>query len=314
MAAVKNGPTKRQDTMEIKYRQLLTEPGEGLLLAGSAAALPYRFDEWMRITGLPEGRVSDSPLCAVPLPLYTEDLEGRPRQFSDVPASLLWHPLFWLPPRVSGKYSVPTLDGDDSYPESDDLRSARIAYELSASGLYDPDQGWVDILAAAGLDIEDDIDLARVVEWQEGAPDEILDAIDLEPYLLRKEDPHWALGVALPLLPLLKYASWAMLSDSLLTLVEEIEEEAPSQPLPAVRSALRSAAALASVQLNEVPTEGEAETAPEFWARIELEATHGHYAAGDEFVAGPVADAKAWLQLTRDSYRGYVDELRAVAA
>ncbi|MGY3568290.1 hypothetical protein [Sinomonas sp. RB5] len=43
-------------------------------------------------------------------------------------------------------------------------------------------------------------------------------------------------------------------------------------------------------------------------------ATHGRYTASDAFVAWPVADAKEWLQLTHDAYRGYIDELRAVAA
>lgn len=297
--------------MDIKRRQLLTRPGDNLLLSRSAIEVYVRHTEWAAATGLDNSRVTFSPLCSVPLPLYNAPEPGV-RQFPHVNPELLWHPLFWLPNRVAARYNIPTGVDGETEPESDALRSIRIALELGQSGLYNQEDGWLDVLATVGLDVENDADLGRIEEWQQGAPDELLDSIDLDLYLRLDEDPHWALKAAVALLDPLTQAMWALLSDSLLEFVTDLASPEAGTTGDQLRDGLRLAAVLAGVQLNAVPTDGEEETAEMFWSRIEDEARNGQYASATAFLAGPVHEACEWLRLTRDSYWEILDELRTL--
>lgn len=297
--------------MDIKRRQLLTRPGDTLLLSRSAVDVYLRHTEWAAATGLDNSRVTFSPLCSVPIPLY-KTAEPGARQFPEVSPELMWHPLFWLPNRVAARYNIPTGVDGVTVPESDAVRSIRIALELGQSGLYHPEEGWLDILATVGLDVENDADLGRIEEWQQGAPDEILDSIDLDLYLKLENDPYWALTSAVALLEPLTHAMWAVLADSLVDFIEDLTAAGLENTPEYLRDGLRLAAVLAGVQLSAVPTDADEETAEIFWSRIEDEARNAQYPSAEAFMAGPVSEATAWLRLTRESYWETLDELRAL--
>lgn len=162
-----------------------------LLLADSPTELLQRADEWDEDTG---GHPSVlTPLLSIPVPLYIGD-----RPFRDVPAKILWHPLFWLPPRLAERYQVQSPEGMSI--EDDVTWAVRVCLDMTASGVYNPDdESWVDILAMAGLDVEDDIDLARVEAWQDGEPDDDLDGLAgrIEKMLdIPEEDAFYALAAS----------------------------------------------------------------------------------------------------------------------
>lgn len=297
--------------MDIKRRQLLTSPGDNLLLSRSALEVFLRHTEWTEATGLDSTRATFNPLCSVPLPLYDVPEPGV-RQFANVNPELMWHPLFWLPNRVAARYNIPTLVEGVTEPESDAIRSVRIALELGQSGLYDRETGWLDIMATVGLDVENDADLGRIEEWLQGAPDELLDSIDLDLYLKLDGDPYWALNAAVALLDPLTHASWAMLSDSLLEFITDLAEPGPGKTEEQMRDGLRLAAVLAGVQLAAVPTDANEEAPEVFWTRIEEQARNGHFPSAAAFLSGPIHEASEWLRLTRDTWWEDVLELRSL--
>ena len=64
-------------------------------------------------------------------------------------------------------------------PEPDDIWCLRVCLELQAAGLYDTDTGtWIDA-SLAGLNGNDPDTAARVDRWLAGAPDSLLDRLDL---------------------------------------------------------------------------------------------------------------------------------------
>ncbi|ACL42387.1 hypothetical protein Achl_4436 (plasmid) [Pseudarthrobacter chlorophenolicus A6] len=296
--------------MDIKRRRMLTEPGDTLLLSKSSMDTAFRFTEWQETTGLTPNRFTADPICSVPLPIYTQVAPGT-RQFSSVRPELMWHPLFWLPPRLAGRYNLPSGPGGALEVESTTMWSIRVALELTASGLYSIEDGWIDILATVGIDVENDVDLARIEEWQAGGVDDLLDSIDLDLYLKLETNPNWALQSAMALVEPATHAQWAILADSLMEMVSDSYDPELDTPLHEVRETIAVAASLAGVQLEEVPTDDE-EPAGEFWARIELEARDGNYSTVQQFLAGPATEALGWLTLTRDTYWESVEDLQSL--
>ena len=291
-------------------RHMLTEPGDTLLPAASAIDNAYRFTDWVEATGMDASRIVVGGLCSVPLPIYVDEPAG-PRQFSEIAPGMMWHPLFWLPPRLAKRYvGLPT--GPDGAPEdeSDDIWSVRVALELSVSGLYDPEEGWTDILATLGLDIDDPEVVARVALWQAGAPDELLDSVDLDLYLHIQRDPNWALESAMIMRDTLRRAQWALLADSLMDLLMDVVADAAA-PAADLRETTKVAASLAGLQLAGVPS-----IVPEgsdaFWARIEAQSATGAYPDRQSFIDGPVAEAGSRLRQIRDGYWASLDELRTL--
>jgi hypothetical protein len=60
--------------------------------------------------------------------------------------------------------------------ETDDAWAARIAHQLEAAALYDPDSGWTDVVAAAtGRPVSEPPLLHRAGDWLAGAPDPVFD-------------------------------------------------------------------------------------------------------------------------------------------
>lgn len=296
--------------MDIKRRRMLTEPGDTLLLSKSSMDAAFRFSEWQEITGLTPNRFTADPICSVPLPIYTQVAPGT-RQFSSVKPEVMWHPLFWLPPRLAGRYNLPSGPGGALEVESTTMWSIRVALELTASGLYSIEDGWLDVLATVGIDVENEVDLARIEEWQAGGVDDLLDSIDLDLYLALETNPNWALQSAMALTEPATEAQWAILADSLMEVVMDSYDAAANTPLHEVRDTIAVVASLAGVQLDEVPTDDE-EPADEFWARVELEARDGIYSTVQEFLAGPATEALGWLTLTRDTYWTSVEDLQSL--
>ena len=299
--------------MDIKRRRMLTEPGDTLLLSKSSTDTAFRFTEWQEMTGLSPSRFTADPICSVPLPTYTEVAPGT-RQFSTVKPEAMWHPLFWLPPRLAGRYNLPSGPDGALEVESTTMWSIRVALELAASGLYDSEEGWIDILATVGIDVENEVDLARIEEWQAGGVDDLLDSIDLDLYLKLESNPNWALQSAMALTEPATYAQWAILADSLMEIVQDAYDPGADTPLHEVRGTIAIAASLAGIQLGGVPTDDDEESAADFWGRIELDARDGSYGTAQQFLAGPATEALEWLTLTRDTYWESVEELQSLQA
>lgn len=291
--------------MDTKRRRHLTNPGEALLLATSAMDQAVRYTSWRDETGLPLDRIRAGTLCAVPLPVYRSVPEGS-RQFAEVRPEALWHPLFWLPPRLARRYNLP--DGKGGFEvEDDQLWSVRVGLEMSTSGIYTPEEGWIDVMALIGLDIENEVDLARIEEWLSGQPDDLLDTVTLEELLHIEADPDWSLTSAIALRSHLVEAQWALLADSLLGMIWEAAD-APGTNLQELAGAVGIAASLAGVQLSGVPVDDE-EPPRVFWDRIRANATGKEWNNRELFLEGPYKEAENWLTLTRESHWGVLDEI-----
>lgn len=230
-------------------RHLLPEARESLLLCMVALDVPFRFEEFAGVTGLADHAIYSSPLLSVPIPRYYDIPEGQ-RRWKGVNPAVLWHPLFWLPPRVADRYELTGENEDETELEDDDTWALRVALEMTLSGLYDPADGsWVDILHLSGIDITTGAAQARVKAWLDGAPDPVLDAIDLSDYLDVTEDRDWAIGAAMKLLPTVRGASASVIAASLHAMVEA------DQFYPAIQRNLvaRMAASLLPEDAGDLP-------------------------------------------------------------
>lgn len=301
--------------MEIKRRNLLTEPGDTLLLSKSSLEALTRFSSWIEATGMSSSEFTANTLCAVPLPLYPVPEPGK-RRFRNVKPEVMWHPLFWLPTRVGGQYRLASATTEGEFePESESVRSARIAMELTASGLFDSTTGgWVDIMATVGINVDDPNDLRRISTWQAGRPDEVLDSIDLTDYMHVEQDPNWALESTVQMLDQLEQAQWAILADSLVELIDDAAQPVSGAiDLTDLRTTTALAAFLASSHLHAVPSDTPVGSA-EFWDRLENEAKTGLYRDAGHFLDGPAAEASAWLYATTEKYWASVEELQSMGS
>lgn len=233
--------------------------GETLLLCNSAIEAAVRFQAFVEDSGLPPEAVLSSTMSAMPLPIYSDfgvsDASGRPLpRWKGTRAEFMWHPVMWLPPRVAGRYTLIDSETGEQVLEDDDLWTVRMALELTASGLYNPADGtWFDVLAAHGIDVTDELDLARVQDWLDGYPDELLDEISLSEYM-DIDPPSWAMESALAIRDQLKRASWALLSDDLLSFSDDVLSHSGSLSHRDQLIALRSLASLSESLLASAPT------------------------------------------------------------
>lgn len=299
----------------------MMNPGEPLLLCRSTFGAAIRFSEFIEESGVAPRHVLSSILCAMPLPIYTDFgplPDGRPRRRWDgVRAEFMWHPLMWLPRRVSGRYTISDPATGVASLEDDDLWAIRVAFEMTASGLYDPETGtWLDVLATVGLDTTNDVDLARVEEWLDGADDEVLDSIDLSEYL-DVEPPSWALESALALRGDLTRASWALIADDLLDTAEETRAQVGRASDTEIRIGVRALSRMAESLLTDVPaidddglpigTPGESHH--DYFARVHGEIdVQGHQP--DLFtVSGHLDDLRDRFAAIREAYWPSLDAL-----
>lgn len=187
-------PETTRRTTFAKTADLLYDGQRGpdvLVLSDSPIELLHRAQEWEEETGAPSVMTS---LLSIPVPLYLNT--DTPRTFSGVPARMLWHPLFWLPRRIAERVQI---QGEDGLRVESDIEWAyRVCLEMTATGMYDPDdESWLDVMSLADIDVDDEIDIARIESWQGGEPDEDIDALvgELEALLaVPEEDATYALA------------------------------------------------------------------------------------------------------------------------
>ncbi len=221
---------------EPKRRPYLTETGEPLLVQRDPYVFMDRFSEWLKTTGLGPDHILTSTLIAVPLPAYPENgdfgdrADGTPRRrWEGMRAEMMWHPLFWLPPRSAYRYTVipdETAQPEEGVLEDDDAWAVRIAMELSGSLLYHEETGtWMDVLSTVGLDIDSPADVTRVQEWLDGADDELIDGIDLSPLIDRPDEEDWAFTHAEDWLEDLRVLAMVRQSECIIIMVDFMIED-----------------------------------------------------------------------------------------
>lgn len=173
------------DQAYLDYEDSFGTPGEPLVLfRGADPVAFFERERWFQeVTGLSGDRIVSSPLCAVPLPIARRDDLGLLERWpAEMNPELLWLPLFWLPEVVLTRYLIENPNTREERMETDDEWALRVASELGAAGLYDPETGaWMDVLAAHGIDIEAPDTVLRLGAWLEGESDPVLDHIDLSP-------------------------------------------------------------------------------------------------------------------------------------
>lgn len=218
----------------------MTDPGEPLLLSRSPLFDAVRFGSFVESTGLAYADVTMSRMIAIPLPVYPDAWpEGRKR-WSGVKPAEMWHPLFWLPRRLSGRYTINEENGATSR-ETNDEWAARVSFELSMSRLYDTESGtWLDVLWTLGIDVDDELDQARIEDWLNGGSDEVLDGIDLTDLFDVEGDRDWALNVVFSLGRSLSGASWAIAAEDLMIFAGDVAAgrcaDASDQEMAAIMS------------------------------------------------------------------------------
>ncbi|MGO1851794.1 MAG: hypothetical protein ACTH0V_00110 [Microbacteriaceae bacterium] len=145
-----------------------------------------------------------TPLLPLPTPASYPDDDGNRSRFTGLKPDAAWNPLFWLPDNLRHPYVFTGENGEPQL-EQDEEWQARVALELTASGLYDPDTGtWVDALATyAGLDSASAATLERVKAYLDGGEDELLDALPgriaetIAGSAEAREEPMWAVSLSL---------------------------------------------------------------------------------------------------------------------
>ncbi len=291
---------------ELRRRAFILEPGESLLLAQSSLEVALRYGIFERFTQLPPDAIVSNPIAATPLVDYPP--QGHPaRVWQQVNPASLWHPLMWLPERLAGRYQIEDADGQSST-EDDNTWAVRVCLELSESGMYDVESGtWVDVLYLYGLDIDDPATLDRIRAWQKGAPDPILDAIDLSGEI-DIEDRHWGLETAAALVGDLLPASWAVLADDLLGKIDEIAD--PANPSLESDPGVTHQAAGTIVVLGKALLSGAGpEVGEQFWDEQDMQLA---LLDPDDFAGvldGPIAAISAALYELREANWPHLDAL-----
>lgn len=227
--------------------------------------------EWIDLVTYPDGSL-DAAVASrflrfqtvlVPLPIYT-DAPGR--QFEHINPEMLWHPLFWLPNRLAGRYQLMDEDGASLGVEDEESWAVRVMLEMSVSGLYDAESGtWLDVLARVGIDVDDRVDIARIEAWQSGAADSVLDSIDLSADLDMPSDPDWALSTAQALMDDLVPASWALTADDLAALCTEVSDLNAQLEPGVAHQVIMTVVGFARALLADVPWPIDEGESREFW-------------------------------------------------
>lgn len=270
--------------------------GTSLLACTSAYDLAVGYSEFAEASGLDDDQLFSDPVVATPLPLYRES--AAPRRWSHLALEALWHPLFWLPDQLAHRRQLyGTAEPDEEW-------AVRVCLELEAAGLYQPDRGWLDVLAAHGIRTEDSADVARVRVWLTGQPDPVLDTVDLANFLVAGDD-DWALDTAAGITGQLQGRAWALIADELIGFIAEAEAGADAV------SRAQTVVDLAYPMLgdSDVPDVD----AHAFWTRVEADVDRCH---GDQrqLLDGPLQTAQQWLAEVRTHYWPDVEALATMAA
>lgn len=173
-----------------RRRHHLAEPGEPLVAPVDPVTRAGRLADFGDHAGIAPGLLALSPIGAVPVPIT----RGGPRALPGLDPAMAWHPLMWLPDRLTTRVVVteparpPRLEPDHDW-------VVRVLFDLTLSGVYD-DDGWVDMLALAGLDADRPDHLDRVAAWLDGNPDPNLDGFDSGAVFGDIDDVAWMVNAA----------------------------------------------------------------------------------------------------------------------
>lgn len=255
----------------IRRFSYMTDPGEPLEVASSVLRSAVRHRVWVTDTGIDPAWVRPNPLCCVPLPTYPDKWPPGRRRWPRVRASMMWHPLLWLPDRLAARYTLVDDDGACTT-EPDDIWCLRVCLELQAAGLYDADTGtWLDVLSLAGLDSHDPDTTRRVDNWLTGGSDPALDRLDLTEHIDRPDDLDWALHAAIDELPAMRVLSWVLTAKDLLDACEAVTTSG-GDGIARIRRSATTIAMLAETNLATVPgesgTDDDATTESVWWQGI----------------------------------------------
>ena len=168
---------------------------------------------------------------------------------------------------------------------------------------------WLDVLSTVGLDADDEVVQARIVEWLEGAPDAELDSIDLSAGLDDLEDVDWSREQAEELLALLVPASWAVLSNDLITMVSDALSDEELSP-ETLAMDTRTVIFLAQGAIGDGPAglEGEEPTI-DLWERILADLPNWPQRELTEIIDGPLDALIESLYTIRNDYWVFVEAL-----
>jgi hypothetical protein len=281
------------------YRRYLTEPGESLLSPVGALDQMERTQHWSASTGLPLERIS-SGLSSVPLIIAGTGGAGHP--FASVNPAFLWHPLFWLPESIAYRQRWNNPNGvGEIIVEDLNIWHARLSLQLSYSGLYDPELGWLDILSVYGLDVADLAVVARVAAWLAGGEDDIFDGIDLTDVILDALSMDDAVTTAASIVTDLKAIQWGIQADSLIQLLDEVRED-PSTTNSSLRAATVTAAYLGAGAFSDLPWEGPAAEHDTLWSKWAEEADNGQFASPADFIEQNFTPIYKRLRQIRDKF------------
>ena len=197
-----------------KLRQhYLTKPGQALIISDDPIGRLYSFSQFAEDTGLHPENITMDSVCAVPLPMITEDMNPE-RPYAQVNPEMLWHPVFWLPARLMERQAYED-DNGATYIEDTRLWSLRVSLEMLSGLIYDPETGWLNMMELIGLDVQNPADLHRIRNWQNGGEDESLDSINLDELMRDDKDPAWALETARGVIDDMDGAQWSVQASAL---------------------------------------------------------------------------------------------------
>lgn len=179
------------------YRRHLADAGEPMLMPVHAVELCLRAAAFIADSrsddapGLAPEDVFIEPLLGIPLPVAIAGDDGDLLPWTDVDPDLLWHPLFWLPKRLALPARFELDDGTVEI-ETRTEWALRVMLEVHSVGLWDHERGWADVWAIAGVDATAPDHHERVLAWQGGGTDDVLDAITLDDLVGSDENAAWA--------------------------------------------------------------------------------------------------------------------------
>lgn len=281
--------------MTTKFRPFVGQAGEPLLAPVDPEHAMGRYTEFLALTGLDPSAVVTSTTASIPLPLYPDRWPAGRRRWNIEP-SAMWHPLMWLPARIHQRARLNI--GGTLQVENDELWAARVLVEMTSSGLYDEDQGWVDILALYGLDIDDPAVVARVRDWCAGQPDPTLDSIDLDTWLADDpDDPDWAFRTAWHVVRDLRPVAWVIQADYLLATIDYYLASPQEFTEDRLGRASDSMLALGWFAFSTLPSRLD----PDWWRRSRRTRPQGR----DEILGVLFPEAKGRLETIRSAYWDY---------
>lgn len=271
------------DDEEHLRRPFILGAGEPPLMPALITDIPGRFVAFCQSTGLSAKDVVTSSMCAMPMPRYHGG--DNPRQWgAELNPQLLWHPLLWLPASVTAVRTITDAVSGRDREESADEHCARLALELMASNLYEAETGtWVDVLSLYGIDSQSDETIERLAGWLAGAPDTVLDSIDISELLDMPGHREWASDLVAAMSPALMLSRFALLSSDVLEILDEFAnpDAFDDTALPVVTEAVSTVLSIAAFELSEIPAERIAEL-PEVSVRTPDEVRETLSAAGRE--------------------------------